>query len=57
MIRPALLALVVLAVAAPAVPALQSAPDGIAWSKTYEEGQQEASIRNCPILFTAHKDG
>lgn len=57
MTRPALLAVALLALQAPPVPALQGAAEGIPWAKTYEEGLQEAAARNCPLLFTAHKDG
>ena len=36
-----------------------SAPQekSIAWTKTWAEALEEASIRNVPIYFTVHQDG
>ncbi len=39
------------------VPAQQAAAEGILWARTWDAALAEAQARNCPILFTAHKDG
>ena len=35
----------------------QQGGEGIQWAKTFEAAAMEASIRNVPIMFAAHKDG